>query len=226
MITVIVPTMWKGKEINSMLPQLNDHPLIGEIILVDNDSANKVETICKLSKVVYYDPGKNIYLTPAWNYGWENSKYDKLLLINDDVSFDITVIDAIYDQIREDVGTITMNPDEVHNPLDSDMIIRNKAKIENIRFDSCPRLRNKAAIIIGIHKKVYEKIPEELLIHFTDYFLFKLCETRGKPNKTVFGIECRTNMSTTVKHFRDITKHEQRIYQGVFEKYGIRDKTC
>jgi hypothetical protein len=226
MITVIVPTMWKGKEINRMLPQLNDHPLVGEIILIDNDPSVRVQATCDLSKVVYYTTGQNIYPVPSWNYGWEHAKFDNLLIINDDVMFDAIIVDAMDSKISPNVGMITMHVDYCNSPLDDDTNLANVAKLEDVKFVDCNRLRHRAAVIIGIHKSVYEKIPEELLIHYNDYFLFKLCETRNKPNYSLTGAYAKTVMSTTVKHFKEIIKHEQRIYGGVFEKYGIKDKSC
>lgn len=222
MITVIVPTMWKGTEINKMLPQLSEHPCVGEIIVIDNDPAVKNEQICSLPKVNYVTFGKNIFPVPSWNYGWENAKYDNLLIINDDVMFDIAIVEAMDNKISPDIGTITMNVEFVKSPLDNNTNLNNEANWQNITFSPCIKLKHRAAVIIGIHKSVYEKIPEELLIHFNDYFLFKLCETRKKPNFSLSGALARTVMSTTVRHFKDITRHEQKIYLGVFERHGIK----
>jgi hypothetical protein len=225
MITVIVPTMWKGKEINVMLPQLNDHPLVGEIIIIDNAPLEKVEETCSLSKVSYKTFGKNIYPVPSWNYGAANAKHDKLLIINDDVVFSIALVDAIYDMITEQNGTITLDSVNVMPKL-PDMSLLTVRKPAHIKFVECKRLLNKAAVVIGIHKNSYEHIPEELLIHFNDYFLFKKCEVNNKPNWTATGLEARTDMSTTVKEFPEITGREIMTYPGIFDRHGIKDKIC
>ena len=36
MYSVIIPTMWKCDRLTATLQELNDHPLVGEIILIDN----------------------------------------------------------------------------------------------------------------------------------------------------------------------------------------------
>jgi len=229
MISVIIPTMWKANEINIMLPHLNDHPLIGEIILIDNEPSQKNETTCALSKVNYVTFGKNIFPVPSWNYGYKNAKFDKLFIINDDVLFSIAIVDTIYDAINDQNGTITIDHKSVKQPLLSlngkhEWI--SKITSEKIKLSPCDRLRHKSAVILGIHKNSYEFIPEELLIHFNDYFLFKICEMRNKQNMTIFGAEAHTEMSKTVKYYSEITKNEQRIYPGIFQKYKIKNMTC
>lgn len=218
MITVIVPTMWKANEINVMLPLLNDHPLVGEIILIDNDSAHKNQVTCSLSKVKYVSFGRNIFPVPSWNYGWENASYDKLLIINDDVLFDLAIVDLMDEAISENIGTIMINSSDVHNRTPNMQV---PSGAENVHIMDSARLEYKAAVIIGIHKKVYEKIPEDLLIYHNDSFLFYLCEKNGKPNKIVCGAMVKTEMSTTVKHFPEITRREWGIYKEVFKRYGI-----
>ena len=39
MISVIVPTMWKAPHLMKMLPLLENHSLIGEVIIIDNDTS-------------------------------------------------------------------------------------------------------------------------------------------------------------------------------------------
>lgn len=227
MISVIIPTMWEADELNHMLPALNDHPLIGEIILIDNAPEKKNEATCSLSKVTYVTFGKNIFPVPSWNYGWKTAKYDKLFIINDDVMFSLSIVDAIYDHITEQNGTITIDSGSVRQPL---LSLKENTKwiydisANEIQLKDCDKLKHKAAIIIGIHKNSYEFIPEELLIHFNDYFLFKICILRKKPNFSICNALARTEMSKTVRKFPAIIKHEQRIYPGIFQKYKINSK--
>ena len=54
MISVIIPTMWKAEHLKRMLPMLDAHPLIGEIILIDNDRLKTDhELLKKISKLVH-----------------------------------------------------------------------------------------------------------------------------------------------------------------------------
>jgi hypothetical protein len=153
----------------------------------------------------------------------------RFFIINDDVSFSLSIIDAIYDHITPENGTITIDSKSVRRPILSlngeHKWIENVSK-DQITLEPCDKLRHKAAVMIGIHKDSYEFIPEELLIHFNDYFLFKICILRKKQNLSIMGANAHTDMSTTVSKFPEITKQEQRIYPGIFAKYKIKDIIC
>lgn len=221
MISVIIPTMWKPTHLKYQLPMLNDHPLIGEIILIDNDPTLKDEATCTLSKVNYVTFGHNIYPAPSWNHGWEIAKHDKLLIINDDVSFDPILVDAIYDYITEENGTITAKPESVTCPSDKCIVLQTRSTIDKVKVEPVVDLRYKAAIILGIHKKSYVKIPDEIRIYYNDHWLFKCCQKNTKSNFSISGCEIRTNMSSTVSHFRQITSEENSKFVEIFNKYGV-----
>ena len=220
MITVIIPTMWKGKEISVMLPRLNDHPLVGEIILIDNDPIERNDGIKNLSKVNYVSFGYNIFVGAAWNYGWKHAAHEKLLIINDDVMFSIDVVDAIYDSINEETGAILFHAEGVQKPTSTLELNQNKT-LKDISLHPNPKLRHRAATLIGIHKNNYSEIPGEFKIYFTDTWLFDMCVKRGLPNKEIRGAEVRTEMSKTVKHFRSITQHEWKIYKEVYSRHNL-----
>lgn len=221
MITVVVPTMWRGREINIMLPQLNDHPLVGEIILIDNAPDDRVKETCELSKIKYVSFGKNIYVNPAWNYGWENAKYDKLLFINDDVVFSIALVDAMYDKINETNGMISLDPVVVHNSITGGSSLVTNRRAEHIKFETRIKLRHKAAIVFAIHKSSYTKIPEELLIYYGDSFLFRMCQKNNRHNITAMELEARTIMSSTSASFREIYDKETEMFVDIFKANGL-----
>lgn len=220
MISVIVPTMWKGREIIKMLPLLNDHPLVGEIILIDNDPSQKDQATCELSKVKYLTYGSNIFVTAAWNRGYETAVNDKLLIINDDVIFSPQLVDAIYDHIVETNGTITIDPPSVTLPVNP-IGLTSPKKVSDIIVKPCPNLKHKAAVIIGIHKNSYVLIPEEIMVYYNDSFLFSMCIKNQKPNLAITGAEVRTKMSTTVSTAKMQVKSDQAKFKEVFKRYGI-----
>jgi len=224
MITVITPTMWKAQEINVMLPKLNEHELIGEIIIIDNDPSHKNENTCSLSKVTYLTFGENIYCNPAWNRGYEVAKYDKLMFINDDASFTITLIDAIHDVITEDNGMIVASPESVLESISGNYVLR-ETPSKNISFKPIPQPRHKCAITFGIHKKNYTIIPEQLKIHRGDTFLFGMCMKNKKQNLATHNAEFRTKMSTTIRsdrRFREVTRKDAELGAQIWQEYELR----
>lgn len=222
MISVIIPTIWSAKEIDVMLPKVNDHSLVSEIILIDNrpELSHEHKDVCRLSKLKYKTFGENIYPVRSWNYGWETSLNDKLVFLNDDVVFSIALFDFIHDIITEENGMITVNADSVQQPT-KDLILHREVPASAMSTEQCKRLRHKAAIFFGIHKNCYVSIPEELKIHHNDTFLWKICEKNGKKNLSINGAELRTQMSVSVKQFPKIVKEDSKNMPSVFAKYGL-----
>ena len=99
MYSVIIPTMWKCDRLWITLEELSKHELVGEIILIDNSANSKILTIPKLIHIL---EGKNTYVNPAWNKGVELSKYDKLLILNDDIWMDWKIFDILEPYVTEE----------------------------------------------------------------------------------------------------------------------------
>jgi len=98
MISVIMPTMWKGKAVWNAIREIIKQESVGELILIDNseeDNGNKPFARNFGSKLVYIDEGKNTFVNPAWNKGYRLAKWDKLLFVNDDVDTDWSFINAL-----------------------------------------------------------------------------------------------------------------------------------
>lgn len=238
MISVIIPTMWYSKCIQYQMPILNYHPLVDEIILFNNRPEASVNTVLQFSKVKEQNDGKNNYVGPCWNAGVEMAKNDKIVILNDDVIFNKSLIDFLDSSINEDYGMLCIEPGNVGLVIDNGGVDldddRNEPKIRRFldRISHKPpethslvttdRLRHKAAIIFGIHKNNYVPIPEDLKIYYTDSWVFKMCEKKGKPNFFIKGGEIKSKMSCTVGHFREDTRREGSIYAQIFRNNGLK----
>ena len=86
MISVIMPTMWQGREGIEIIRALNEIKSVGEIIVIDN-TPDEIH-LEDFKKVVHIREGRNTFVNPAWNKGYRLAKYDKLLFVNDDVQTD------------------------------------------------------------------------------------------------------------------------------------------
>lgn len=218
MITIIVPTMWQGKQLGSMLPVLCEHRLIDEIIIIDNLKEDRNVDVSN-PKIKLLEQDRNIFVNPAWNLGVSLAKNDKLMIINDDVAFDPILIDAIYDKIDESVGTITVDPKTIS--WVDDLSVPVGGSVSDVQFNNSYQLLHGSAIIMGIHKNSYRVIPEEFKIYFGDEFLFKSCMINNKQNLFASGFSCRTQMSKTVRYFANMTQLEWQLHKEVFAKYSI-----
>ena len=102
---------------------------------------------------------------------------------------------------------------------------------ESLSIVETKALKHKTGIFIAIHKNTYEEIPSDFKIYFNDTWLFAAASTRKKQNYNIVQNKTskkeanefyfRTNMSTTVNHFRKITQNEWKIWEEVFNRHGI-----
>jgi hypothetical protein len=234
MISVIVPTMWKPQHMLRMLPMLDAHSLVGEIILIDNDTSktNKefLKTISKLNYWSFEDG--NIFVNPAWNIGAKIAKYDKLFILNDDCLINLAKLDLIYDQITPENGMIGFSflsyctyTIEAFDSL-SQSGFGEEISFEIIDPRMYPTRSGMPHPFYGsayfTHKENYHVIPEDLKIHYGDLFNYVSNLKKGIHNYTIEDGLVMTNYSSTVSSIsKDILNHEANIMKQVFEKHAL-----
>lgn len=83
--TVIIPTMWVNTNLlHNMLLIYQDEELIKQIIIIDNEPSKGLK-LDNLNKVRIISKGENIIVNPAWNWGVEETKTNKIIIVNDDI---------------------------------------------------------------------------------------------------------------------------------------------
>lgn len=175
MISVIMPTMWKPSLVLATIKSIVEQPAVGELIIIDNSEGdtNAFDVFhTQFEKVVYVKEGKNTYVNPAWNKGASLAKYDKLCFANDDVITDWDLLNKMDWEgiISEDKGMIGANEscwkDLHHSPgvYPTDI------------------MTNCYGCLFFMHKNSYTPIPEDLLVHYGDNWLFT------KSGKQNYGI--------------------------------------
>lgn len=216
MISVIMPTIWLGPYYASMLPKFNDHPIVGEIIIIDNDVKKINQEIVNLSKVRYVPQKENIYVNPAWNLGAKLAKFDKLCFYSDDVKFDISILDTIAEQITTSNGLFGFHKHVINLKdveIDDDGNFWNCTTLGPIRYSSeitynkdiifceIEAMHPKYAICFFAHKQSYYDIPEELKIFYGDSYLFYKNRIEGKANYEIQGADVLTFMGSSSSTF-------------------------
>lgn len=253
MISVIVPTMWKAPHLMKMLPLLEKHSLIGEIIIIDNDTSKTNSDIHQYSKVVYLPQEKNIYVNPAWNLGVKLSKFEKLCFLNDDVIFNVQCLDTLYDLITAERGLMGFSEasycgfvPELYDTLVSsgigcDVHLEETNIYENETTSGMPHCYY--GCVMFLHKERFFVIPDEFKIYFGDLFVYlmnaftinqgeeiapnvRLVTRLHKPvkNYTIEDGLVITKMSSTVKSFNEQIDKEKNIFYDVFARHGIYKK--
>lgn len=208
MFTCIIPTIWKSKRIIQLVKDLCDCESVGEVIIIDNapdicnfatDAAHKslVEDHPKL-KIMKME--KNIYVNPAWNLGVELAKFDDIAFVNDDVNFNTDVFKLFDDGSLIDKGVVGMATENYRLSADGSFSLE-KQSVINLGW----------GCIIFINRKNFIPIPDDLLIWCGDNWL-----ANNVSFLVIKGLKISTEMSTSCRHFSDITRQDKKTY---IEKY-------
>lgn len=208
MISVIIPTMWKSELIADSLKQLVKHDLVGEIILIDNyEGVTPIKFID--SKILHIREGKNTYVNPAWNKGVKLARFDKILIMNDDVDTDMSVIDLVYPFITPENGMIgsgtTCWKPYYHKDSTPDVV---ETRWRTVCY----------GCLFFIHKESYTPIPDTMKIWFGDDWLFR---KSGKPNYQIQNWFMGGDASQTVNSLpvSDILQSDRNAYYTEMNKH-------
>ena len=194
--SAIIPTMWRCQDITErLLTNLIEHPLVGEIILIDNDKERTPKwDLLTNKKITYLAQDTNIGVNPAWNLGVENSNYDLLCIINDDIVFDPKLFDKIERRMYADnagaFGIINGDP-AMGQPITTD------GSIDFLEWQQGMIIHCFGQLMFT-HKKNWVKIPDSLLINFGDDIIFHSPLQNGKKNYLIYNINFETRVSSTV----------------------------
>lgn len=213
MISVIMPTMWKPDHYKKMLPLFNKHPLVGEIIVIDNNIKKTNKDILKLEKVIHVPQKKNIYVNPAWNLGARLAKYDKLCFYSDDCLVNISSIDAVYDHITEQNGLIGYFLDSIMSDESYDVLEFPFLEMEyGNNIEPINQITFTFAVCFYAHKKSYYPIPENLKIFWGDKYLFDSTAANRKQNYVISDALLLTTMHTTShsNELKEVVENDHR----------------
>ena len=97
MFSVVIPTLWKSDKIFKLLDDLENCPLINDIVLINN-TPEFAPDIEKYNKINLYTPKENLYVNPSWNLGVGLAKNELVCLINDDVN---PPIDSLFNFVSQ-----------------------------------------------------------------------------------------------------------------------------
>jgi hypothetical protein len=168
--SVIIPTMWYSDKIFKLLDNLESSPLVGEILLIDNNKGNRPAQINNTDKISILEQSENIYVNPAWNLGVELSKFDNLCITNDDLVWDVDVLPFILDNIH--IGVIGQESSN----WDANVKL-------NPKIHPMPNRVWGWGCCFFIHKSNWKPIPHQLKIACGDDYL-----VRNLPSFMVSGI--------------------------------------
>lgn len=180
LFSIIIPTMWKSSMIDTMLVEYENSPLVGEVILIDNNPSKKGK-ISKFKKLRYHTRGENIYVNPSWNWGASLSKH-KIILANDDIIIpDVTkLLTFINDKKSYDILGVS------HKPKLGALSVLNINSFPSKGYGCFMYIKN------------YITIPEQFKIWYGDNILFEYNKSRG----LIYNSGIKSKNGVTVEQFR------------------------
>jgi GT2 family glycosyltransferase len=190
--SVIVPTMWRvADQFVNFLHILCDCEAVGEIIIINNDNTKTPDDLHH-PKIRMFDPGRNTFVNPAWNFGVENALYDRLCIVNDDVIFDTKVFDRLQNMLTPSNGLFGLHPGiEVFNQIP----ITDKS-IDIVKWAPGKHTYGFGSLFF-CHKTSWHPIPSGLDIFFGDNYIFDLQIAMGKPNYFIANLDFETKFAVT-----------------------------
>lgn len=219
MISVITPTMWKYGPYLEFLNYILEHPVIGEVIIINN---NKAETpthpALNHSKVRMITPDENIYVNPAWNLGAREAKNRNLCFLSDDVIVDMRVFPKVNDFMEKadnNLGMIYICPgyEDQQQPKVTTGEIEIETGIVTNRYGY--------GALFFVRKEEYVPIPEQFKIWFGDHFQFMFQQEKKKTSYYIKNCFFYTPWGVTVRflgnsgNFQVNDDAEFQKYQGI-----------
>ena len=173
MFTVIIPTMWKYPPFFDFLQDIVDVPLVGQVIIIDNDIDARpiaVHKVLENSKVDVICFDKNVYVNPAWNAGVKIAKYDRICLYGDDLIFDLRLFRKILPYITPENGVFGFCPgdESMGQPLVTDGSIQFTPAKNPYHY----RDNFGYGMLMFLHKSNWVDVPEEIQLYWGDNFVF------------------------------------------------------
>ena len=211
MISIVMPTLWKGEFYKKMLPILSAHELVGEIIIIDNSPDNVDKEILSLEKIKYLPQKENIFVNPAWNLGVEVSSYDRICLYSDDVLFDPSVIDAVYPFMSEDKGVTGFDFDSISENHQS--LFRAEWEMQIPQIVPTWTFHYRFGICMFMHKNSFHKISDDYKIFHGDTHQFDVNSSLNRQNYRIENYACMTKMKSSSRNFNSITEEDSRKYK-------------
>lgn len=158
--SIIIPTMWLSNKLEKMLPIYENCDFVKEIILIDNDPTKTLD-LSGYEKIRYYTKGKNIYVNPAWNWGYSLSNYE-VILANDDI-------------LIENLNDVLCLISESNYDIVGVDVTKNS---KSLKIETVNKFPEKSYGCF-MYVKNYTYIPDQLKIWYGDKILFDANKLKG-----------------------------------------------
>lgn len=209
MISVVVPTMWKFAPFPDFLLKLMDHPQVYECLLINNDHLSTPNhLIFNHPKLKVIHSGKNLYVNPSWNMGIYHASQNLVCIMNDDIIFDLSLLDMIISDF---------NPHQGSCGIQTTNSITGGLKIEPYTIHNVFGFGQ----LMFVWQKNWIDIPSDLLVYYGDNWIFDTNFQKFGTNMIITNLLHYTPHASTAKNFGYFLDQEHIIYLTETAKLGI-----
>lgn len=196
-IDIVMPTMWKVKDLPQYLDKYCESDKIGNLFLIDNNRQGRPKNLKLHPKITVIDYGKNIYVNPAWNEGYYRSKADVICILNDDLDVDPSIFDYVTELDFTDIDLIGVHlkggPDNYHVVEHPDK----KEELIKLNLDKTKAIGGQAyafGCCMFVKRSSYRVIPSLYQVWYGDDYLvqksqnvyaLKTSKIKGEISKTL-----------------------------------------
>lgn len=216
MLSLVIPTMWKFKPFVDFISNVARLSVVDDIIIINNDVINTPNhPVWSNSKIRLIDFGKNIGVNPAWNYGVELSKNEKIIIMNDDVITDLKLFFKVDEFLSKDIGLLGLC---AGRPEFNQFAITNG----NINFIPWQGEHTFGfGSLFCVHKRNWNTIPDGLVVYYGDNWAFDTQLRMGRKNWLIvncfFHSPWATTTTSTIDDAVALMNKETPIYEQAIQ---------
>ncbi|MDO4918811.1 glycosyltransferase family 2 protein [Kocuria sp.] len=210
-LSVIIPTLQRARELPELVELCAEHPAVREVIVVNNHQS-PLDFGRENVRVLQQE--QNIFVNPAWNLGVREAVADHIALINDDVLFDPVVLDI--------AAEFVLKPRRGILGLEGTFINRQQATPAKLRIAGRDHISSSFGMFMCLRKENYVPVPEDLLVWCGDDWLFL---QQPWPNWVLMGPLVRSEVSVTSSagEFQRMVRRETELADTYLRQvYGTR----
>ena len=200
--------MWRYEPFLSFLKDLDNCSRVDEIILQNNDPLRTPQTLARFNKLIVYASMKNIGVNPAWNLGVRVARNNKILILNDDIVFDLRLFDKA-DALLETplFGAAGLNP----GLPECDQVPGTTGLIHFEKYDTVknPNVMGFGCLIF-VRKDNWLPIPEDMKVYYGDNWIIDTSLMRKLNLYLISDLLFKTPFATTCKDLPDKDELMQR----------------
>lgn len=217
-ISVIIPTVWAANYyMRESLLLLDSVDVVNEVIVIDNNAKKTPDWINYFDKVKLISSKKRMYFNASVNTGIDICKNEICCIYNDDIIADMRIFDYIKDNINKEDGCIFMSPKYINKVRPNQGLIK-KVNLKKLYDRKQDGFKHGSGMIMFLNKSHFIKIPDKLVHHFGDNFIFEINKKQDKQNYLIEGFPISTPGSVSqTESVNKVIEKDWEIHKEIFD---------